>query len=157
MNKKGFTMVELIAVITILGIIAIIAIPAYTNVSKNIKEKSLENKKDVIKAEMLKFANEYLMDDIKPEGINCSSTNTCCKEYDLYEYIVANGIYSPEENNNGNYIDNPVTNKKLMGSVKIEYDTANYKLKATYDEKHYYDETNINDSDKWTNGVSSCS
>jgi prepilin-type N-terminal cleavage/methylation domain-containing protein len=154
MNKKGFTMVELIAVITILGIIAIIAIPAYTNVSKNIKEKSLENKKDVIKAEMLKFANEYLMDDIKPEGINCSSTNPCCKEYDLYEYIVANGIYSPEENNNGNYIDNPVTNKKLMGSVKIEYDTANYKLKATWNEVDYI---GSGGNGLWTNGVSSCS
>ena len=34
-NHNGFTMVELLAVITILAIIMVILIPAVTNISKN--------------------------------------------------------------------------------------------------------------------------
>ena len=43
-NHKGFTMVELLAVITILAIIMVILIPAVTNISKNTKESILNSK-----------------------------------------------------------------------------------------------------------------
>ena len=40
MNKKGFTLVEVIMVVVILGIIIGIAVPSYIAVSNNIKEKN---------------------------------------------------------------------------------------------------------------------
>lgn len=48
MNKKGFTLVELMAVIAILGIILLIAVPSYLGVSKKIKEDMWDNKMKMI-------------------------------------------------------------------------------------------------------------
>ena len=40
-NKKGFTLVELLAVIVILGLVAVIAVPASMTVSDGIKKNML--------------------------------------------------------------------------------------------------------------------
>ena len=39
-NKKGFTLVELLAVIVILGVLLMIAVPAVQNVIKKAKNKT---------------------------------------------------------------------------------------------------------------------
>ncbi len=140
MNSKGFTMVELISVICILAIIAIIAVPTYTKVSQNIKEGSRENKESVIKSQMLKYANQHLLDEIKPAG-KCTQSNnnqscktSCCKSYDLYDYILKNNIYSVEtvDSSGEPIIIDPVTGKKLCGDVVISYDTTSYKLTGEF-------------------------
>ena len=41
-NKKGFTLVELIGVITLLALIALVVYPAITTVIKNTKENCFE-------------------------------------------------------------------------------------------------------------------
>ena len=41
MNKKGFTLVEVVIVVVILGIIIGLAVPSYIAVSNNIKEKNI--------------------------------------------------------------------------------------------------------------------
>ncbi len=48
MNKKGFTLVELLGVIAILGIIALIVIPVVENSNKKIKKKAYETQKEAI-------------------------------------------------------------------------------------------------------------
>ncbi|MBP5684399.1 MAG: type II secretion system protein, partial [Bacilli bacterium] len=44
MNKKGFTLVELIGVIVILAILSLLAVRTYGNVMNNIAKKQLEEK-----------------------------------------------------------------------------------------------------------------
>ena len=40
MNKKGFTLVELIAIIVILGVVLVIAIPTVSNIVENSRIES---------------------------------------------------------------------------------------------------------------------
>ena len=44
MNKKGFTLIEVLVVITIIGIMTSIAIPASQGIAKKINEKSYQTK-----------------------------------------------------------------------------------------------------------------
>ena len=143
-------MVEIIAVISIMSIIAIIALPTYNNVSQKIKQQNLANKENVIKNQMLKYAQRYLIDEIKPSCFGCcQAPNTCNNNiftdtFDLYQFITAKGIYDAEtfDNDGKAVIINPVTNKKLCGSVNITYNITNNlgtqtipKLDATFMER----------------------
>lgn len=58
-NKKGFTLVELLAVIVVLGIVASIGIYAITNSIKKAKEKSYQ----VTINEIERSANDYLLEN----------------------------------------------------------------------------------------------
>ncbi len=57
-NKKGFTLVELMAVIVVLAIVIAIAIPTYSKIKNTIDIKNYANKKELIKIAATKFAED---------------------------------------------------------------------------------------------------
>mgnify|MGYP003508521194 FL=1 len=59
MNKKGFTMVELLAVLILLGVLAIIAIPAINSTINSSKEKAKTVQKEII----IKAAHSYVAEN----------------------------------------------------------------------------------------------
>ncbi len=121
--NKGFTLVELIAVITILSLIAIITTPAYDNISNNIKTKNYESKKNTIKAHTLSYVEKYL----KNEAYDGTLSKTLCFSVN---YLIRNGIISSDSETD-EYIENNITGEKYRGDtifVKINYDTNNLKL-----------------------------
>ena len=59
MNKKGFTMVELLAVLILLGVVAIIAIPAINSTINNSKEKAKEAQSEIILNAAQSYASEH--------------------------------------------------------------------------------------------------
>lgn len=121
--NKGFTLVELIAVVTILSLIAIITTPAYTSISNNIKTRNYESKKNTIKAHTLNYVEKYLKNEVydgTTSKILCFSVN----------YLIRNGIIS-SDNEKDEYIENNVTGEKYANNtifVKVKYDINKLKL-----------------------------
>jgi prepilin-type N-terminal cleavage/methylation domain-containing protein len=74
MNKKGFTLVELLAVIVILGIILIIAVPASINISKKVKAKMYSNKI----ANITKSAVLWGQDNLECLQKNTGTSDSAC-------------------------------------------------------------------------------
>lgn len=95
--KKGFTLIELIAVIAILSIIITIAIPTLLGSINKSNEKLLKKNKDIV----ISAAKNYVIDyDVElPATVDLDSL---C---DIY-------LECP--------IKNPVTNSNLDGCVKVE-------------------------------------
>lgn len=123
--NKGFTLVELIAVIAILGLIVIITTPAYDNISKNIKTRNYESKKTTIKKATLNFVEKYL----KNEAYDGTNPKTLCFSVN---YLIRNGIISSDEETE-EYIKNDITDEKYKDDtifVKIYYDFDSLKLVA---------------------------
>ena len=123
--NKGFTLVELIAVVTILSLIAIITTPAYTSISNNIKTKNYESKKNTIKAHTLNYVERYLKDKV----YDGTKSNTLCFSIN---YLIRNGIISSDSETD-EYIENNITGEKYKGDtpfVKVIYYPNDLKLVA---------------------------
>ena len=88
MNKKGFTLVELIAVVTIIGIIALIAIPSIMTLSNNSKkEQVISDAKKLIsdvkyKSKLIEYEEYY------PDKVEGSCKKICIKESKFNGVIV---------------------------------------------------------------------
>ncbi len=121
--NKGFTLVELIAVVVILSLLAIITTPAYTSVSNNIKTRNYTSKKNTIKKETLSYVEKYL----KNEAYNGNQNKTLCFSIN---YLIRNGIIS-SDNEKDEYIENNITGEKYREKeifINIYYDTDQLKL-----------------------------
>lgn len=135
MNNKGFTLVEIIAVIAILGLLTVITTPAYNTISNNIKKRNYESKKNTIESETLSYVERYLKDEVY-DGDN---HNHCFK----IEYLIINGIISSDSEKE-EFIKNDVTgdlygntsddNNYKDAYVLVKYNDSKFKLEAVFTE-----------------------
>ena len=152
MNKKGFTLVELMASLVILSLISVLMFSTIQTSSNNVKKKNYENiKKMIIESTISYIVNsskkDYSLDDIK--GTNkCNEILDCAREYSVGDILDKNIYYSSTKNSNDELtILNPITgegmrNKKFL----IYYDTETYSLKGVFYED--YTEENMKDENK---------
>ena len=134
MNERGFTIIEIIAVVTILGLLVIITTLAYNAISNSIKQKDFENKKSVIKKETIEFVEKYMKNDTYDPGISNASQTICF----TVDYLIHNGIVTSDDQKQ-EYIKNEATDEEYRRNtvfVAVSYDITNIRLKAeTIDEK----------------------
>lgn len=152
MNKKGFTLVELMASLVILSLISVLMFSTIQTSSNNVKKKNYENiKKMIIESTISYIVNssekDYSLDDIK--GTNkCDAMLDCAKEYTVGDILDKNIYYSSTKNSNDQLtILNPITNEGMRNKkFLIYYDTETYSLKGVFYED--YTEENMKEENK---------
>ena len=116
--KKGFTLVELLAVIVILGLIGLIAIPAVTNTLNDSKEKTKEIQEENIKEAARTWMAKNIM--YTPDGnvgeCEFDEANPCTNKYNKL-------IIKLKDLQDGNFID-----KKIKDPETKETLDENYKI-----------------------------
>ena len=110
MNNKGFTLIELILVITLLGIIALIAVPTITGIINDSKEEASKDQKKII----VNAAKTYM--------VNHSTKLPTDKCYVSLETLNSEGILPKDT-----ITDPGNKNNTLSGYVIITFENNKYK------------------------------
>ena len=107
--KKGFTLVELLAVMILLGIISLIAIPSISKMLIRSRENAYESTKN----ELIKAAKKYAAEHTGELPVReLNSVEKCLSIND----IVKNGYINEDE------VIDPRTEQTMIGFIKITYD-----------------------------------
>ncbi|MCI8575849.1 MAG: prepilin-type N-terminal cleavage/methylation domain-containing protein [Bacilli bacterium] len=118
MNKKGFTLIEVLATIAILAMLFAIGIPTFFAVSNHVKQKNYEDKKSYV----LRKAEQWAMDTGR------TVTNI--------SHLIEEG-YLDSDNERGDFL-NPVNNESMLcDTIRIE--TINNQVIANFTDERYCD------------------
>ena len=120
LNNKGFTLVELLAVLVILIAIMSIAIPSISSSLERSKSKQ-----DTAKQKILVSAAELYVTDHKNNIINNMGSNNCCKI--IIEDLKKSGYVDEEatKDSNNNYLGEHITYNKNDSTFKLGEDCDN--------------------------------
>ena len=127
MNKKAFTLVELLTVIIIIGLITVISVPLIQRASARIKENMLESKKSSAEHVLIMWSqeNEKCFMDVTGKDCIIDITKDCTEDGDnltcetTYGNLANNSLIAYDKDNK---VINPVD----------ESDMSNDKLSITY-------------------------
>ena len=107
MNTKGFTLIELIAVIALLGLITTIGVTTYISYYDVIKEKNINNNFELIKSSAIDYYNDTL------------------KTTFMIDDLLTAGYLKPNQNNSY-YIDDE-DYRCYAVNINVKNDTINHK------------------------------
>ena len=116
MNKRGITLVELIAVLVIIGLIATIVLP---NINKIIKD-SKDTTENVQESEIIEAAKSYLADNIE-DSISFDNNQTATVSLDQ---LLTGGYLSREPKDLNTGEDYDLANSKV--TIKKEGNKYTY-------------------------------
>ena len=127
MNKKGFTLVELLAVLVLISLLMGLAIPGINRISNNMKKKSYNQK-----IKLIESAAELWGQDNKTRlqaDTDCSSEISKCKKITIADLIKEN--YLDSDNNSGKYA-NPKNDEDMKNCIVFVY-KQNKRVYAKFD------------------------
>lgn len=144
MNKKGFTLAEVLAVIVLMGILVTIAIPTINTITNNINKRLFNTKKELILTSAEKYAKDnkefftdgsmtvtiddlvkagYVEIDAKNNENGCTNINGCVINPSTKETINDIKILIQKQKNGYTSIWNQeavTTNGKLIDKIKSD-------------------------------------
>lgn len=112
-NKKGFTIIEVLAVIVIISILGTIGVISVNGVIKSSKENSLNLQYESIEETAKSYCNKHMFDEIEPNSLCLESGKDCCTKVPSQGescYIVLNDLINDKlieevkDPKNGGYI-----------------------------------------------------
>lgn len=132
MDRKGFTLVELISVFAILGLIMILAIPNILTTYDNILINNYINKLLTIQIAAEKYANKEIKDEIKSYAMGQDNGDPVptCKTITPAELISLGYLKSDDDIENEVY--NPIDGMSINGNILLCYSFKDYKVHAYY-------------------------
>lgn len=123
MEKKGFTLVEALAVIIILSILALILVPSVNKIRKDILNRTYTSRVNMIKSAALNWANDNLVEVPSHVTSTYFSQTTCdsdCKCVTVQTLI--DGNYLSGSDNDRKVMKNPVTKQSMNNkNVCVRY------------------------------------
>lgn len=142
MNKKGFSLVELIAVVAILGLIIVLVVPSLTKSSASSKQKIYDTKMESVKNGAIEYAEDnyrILIDNAEKRANDCHNetesgiTYAVCKlkfKSLVPQYIVADR--EGEEAISKGLLEDPRDTSKNLDNdiVKIKINKSTRKITA---------------------------
>lgn len=129
MNKKGFTLTELITVIAIIGLILLITIPVYTGVMNNNKEEKYKIYVETVEKAALTYADIELPSTVESAFVSLNYLKD-------YGYLKDSSDVNVDDNTS-------ITITKVNNEVTIT-DTEGDELKLTFE-----DGTTCNKTECW--------
>jgi len=90
-NEKGFTLIEIIAVLVILGILAAVAVPKYFDLQTRARDKAIYTAVSEIKVRINQYFASQLLQGNTMGGISFASTNILKSSGDLGPDFSVNG------------------------------------------------------------------
>ena len=136
-NKKGYTLVELLVVITLIGLLVVIAVPSGIAISKKVKQKMLDSKIELIESGAIVWGQQN-KSEIK-NGSNCINNTgteiTSCVKKDISEMLNEENALEEdyiEESTSKKHLKNPVT-EESMNACSVEIYIKNKRVYAKYD------------------------
>lgn len=136
-NKKGFTLVELLAVIVVLGIIMVIVIPAVSNNSKTAKEAVLKTKVNLVVDQASIWGEDninYFLTSNKGPLKDCTEAGNevTCK---LTFNDLAEAGYVKYDDEEKKLITDPTKNRASLNDeiVLLTYDKSTRKVSSKLD------------------------
>lgn len=123
MNRRGFTLVELLSVLVLIGLLFGLAIPGINKISSNMKKKSYSKKVSLVlsAAELWGQDNKTLLQTNDDCKLSTDKIVSC------YKITISNLIednYLDSDKNSGEYI-NPVDNSDMKECVVFVYKENN--------------------------------
>lgn len=121
MKKKGFTLVELLAVIILLGLLTFVVMPSVIGFIKEAKEKSYQQQLSNLKESAIRYVSDHtdIIDEIEKNGKYNISVND----------LITNGYVRKTKDGK---IYNPINKEEINGCFVVENSGQYNQLIYTY-------------------------